>query len=82
MSMTAIHDIVPGVGADGYMTAPIYPIGNLSNITQRLDGTSRTIDDAEREVVNDDLNGFESIEERNQILGEFSAALSRGIPIQ
>jgi hypothetical protein len=82
MSMTAIHDIVPGVGADGYMTAPIYPIGNLSNITQRLDGTSRTIDDAEREVVNDDLNGFESIEERNRILGEFSAALSRGIPIQ
>lgn len=71
MTMTAIHDIVPGVGADGYMTAPTYPIGNLSTITQRLDGTSWTADDAARE------RGFENVDEMMEILEAFRAALPR-----
>lgn len=75
MSMTAIHDIVPGVGADGYMTAPTYPIGNLSNITQKLETDSRAADDAARE------RGFENIDEMREILATMGAAMSR-MPIQ
>jgi hypothetical protein len=28
-----IHDIVPGIDSDGFMTAPVYPVGRYANIT-------------------------------------------------
>lgn len=31
MDMAVIHDITPGIGADGFMNAPVYSVGNIVN---------------------------------------------------
>lgn len=33
LSFLPIHDIVPGIDSDGFMTAPVYPVGRYANIT-------------------------------------------------
>ena len=42
MGMTAIHDIVPGISADGYMTAPVYPVGPIATVTDKLESIERS----------------------------------------
>ena len=51
MGMTAIHDIVPGISSDGYMTAPVYPVGPIATVTDRLEGVSRATGDSLMEDI-------------------------------
>lgn len=51
MSMTAIHDITPGIGADGYMTAPVYPVGPIATVTDQLEDRSRSTVETEKAAV-------------------------------
>jgi hypothetical protein len=46
MGMTAIHDIVPGISADGYMTAPVYPVGPIATVTDKLESIQRSESDS------------------------------------
>lgn len=36
ISFVPIHDISPGIDSDGYMTAPVYPVGRYSNATANV----------------------------------------------
>jgi hypothetical protein len=36
MEFLPIHDIVPGIDSDGFMTAPVYPVGRFSNVTNTV----------------------------------------------
>jgi hypothetical protein len=51
MGMTAIHDIVPGISSDGYMTAPVYPVGPIATVTDRLEGVSKATGDSLMEDI-------------------------------
>jgi hypothetical protein len=42
MGMSVIHDIVPGISADGYMTAPVYPVGTIATVTDKLESIERS----------------------------------------
>jgi hypothetical protein len=42
MGMSVIHDIVPGISADGYMTAPVYPVGPIATVTDKLESIERS----------------------------------------
>lgn len=33
LNFLPIHDIVPGIDSDGFMTAPVYPVGRYANVT-------------------------------------------------
>lgn len=46
MGMSAIHDIVPGISADGYMTAPVYPVGPVATVTNKLESIQRSESDS------------------------------------
>jgi len=41
MALTVIHDIIPGIGADGFASAPIYPVGNLVNQINQIEDLDR-----------------------------------------
>lgn len=44
MQFLPIHDITPGIDSDGFMTAPVYPVGRFSNVTTDVaPTTTRTI---------------------------------------
>jgi hypothetical protein len=51
MNMTAIHDIIPGVGADGFMTAPVYSVGNAVNEINEFEDGDRARSDGRKNRI-------------------------------
>lgn len=52
MKFLPIHDINPGLDSNGFITAPVYPVGRYSNATHNISNQDRAINDANNTETN------------------------------